>query len=211
MKMKSLFLLGVLALLVAPAGCIFSPDDGEEGGGGGGQDQIPFAGTEDQLMANFRTAYEDMDYNIFKDMLHPDYITLLQESTQQEFPDVGPTLDVAEELRIHQRMFAGQPVTDPDGVLVPGISSINFGTYEQQGTWATSPPNDVIPNARFSLYQVIFEFDRPGYSTLKVEGQIKFYVAGRDSFHNGANRTYWQMIGQQDLTNSTKEYAGLTE
>lgn len=200
MKMKSLFLLAIVALLVAPAGCIFSPDDEPDPGPGPGPVGLPFPSSPDILMANFQKVYEDMDYNNFKDMLHPDYITLLQASTQQEFPDVGPTLDLAEELRIHQRMFGGQPVTDPDGNLVPGISTISFQTFQQVDTWTTSQPNDVIPNAEASNYEVTFLFDRPGFSTLKVDGQIKFYVVGRDSTVDGTVRTYWQMRGQQDLT-----------
>ncbi len=204
MKMRSLFLLAIVALLVAPAGCIFSPDDEPDPDGGTPPVGLPFPSSPDILMSNFQKVYEDMDYNNFKDMLHPDYITLLQVSTQQEFPDVGPTLDLAEELRIHQRMFGGQPVTDPDGNLVPGISTISFQTFQQDVAWATSQPNDVIPNAQFSLYDVTFLFDRPGFSTLKVEGQIKFYAVGRDSTVNGTVRTYWQMRGQQDLTNSGK-------
>ncbi len=205
---KFLLLLAAVALLILPAGCIFSPDDGEDKPTPT-EELIPFAGSEDQLMANFRTAYEDMDYSIFEDLLHPDFITILQNSTIQEFPDVGTTLDLAEELRIHDRMFSGQPVTDPDGALVQAISSISFDIFEQQVTWADSQPNDVIPNARFSLYDVTFLFDRPGASTLKVVGQIKFYVAGRDSVVGGVTKTYWEMIGQQDLTNSGKSQLAL--
>lgn len=204
MNLKSFLLPAALVLLLAPAGCIFSPDDNGGGDNPPPTVTLPFPGSEDQLMSNFRTVYEDMDYNGYKDMLHPDFITILQDATQQEFPDVGPTLDRSEELRIAERMFSGQPVTDPLNVLVPGISTISFSTFEQQGTWADSQPNDVIPNARFALFDVTFLFERPGYSTLKVDGQIKFYAAGRDSFHSGANRTYWQMIGQQDLTASGK-------
>jgi hypothetical protein len=165
---------------------------------------LPFPGTENQLMANFRTTYEDMNVDTMADLLHADFITILQNSTIQEFPDVGTTLDLTEELRIAERMFSGQPVTDPDGDLVQAVSIISFNIFEQQGTWADSQPNDVIPNARFALFDVTFLFGRPGASTLKVEGQIKFYVAGRDSVVGGLTKTYWQMIGQQDLTNSGK-------
>ncbi|MDX2474402.1 MAG: hypothetical protein QNL91_11900 [Candidatus Krumholzibacteria bacterium] len=165
---------------------------------------LPFPGTENQLMANFRTTYEDMNFDTMADLLHADFITILQPSTTQEFPDVGATLDLTEELRIAERMFSGQPVTDPDGALVQAISIISFNIFEQQGAWVTSPPNDVIPNARFALFDVTFLFGRPGASTLKVEGQIKFYVAGRDSVVDGLTKTYWEMIGQQDLTNSGK-------
>lgn len=165
---------------------------------------LPFTGSEDQLMQNFRTTYEDMNFDTMAELLHSDFITILQSSTIQEFPDVGTTLDLAEELRIAERMFSGQPVTDPDGALVQAISQIGFLIFEQQGTWATTPPTDVIPDARSALFDVIILFERPGASTLKVEGAIKFYAVGRDSFHDGSMQTYWQMVGQQDLTNGGK-------
>lgn len=169
-----------------------------------GPARLPFPSTEAQLMANFRTAYEDMNVDTMADLLHADFITILQNGTIQEFPDVGPTLDFAEEMRIAQRMFSGQPVTDPDGALVQAISSISFNIFEQQGAWANTLPTDVIPNARFALFDVSLLFDRPGASTLKVNGQIKFYATGRDSVVGGVTKTFWQMIGQQDLTNSGK-------
>jgi hypothetical protein len=202
MKTKSFLLLAALFLLIAPAGCIFSPDEGDGGGGGGGGTTgLPFPGSEDQLMRNFRTVYETMEFNGYRDMLHPDFITLLQPATQEEFPDVGPTLDREEELLIGERMFSGQAITNSKGDLVPGISAISFEIFEQQGDWATSQPNDVIPNARFAQFEVTFLFDRQGNSTLRVDGLIKFYVTGRDSVVNGVTKTYWQMRGQQDLTN----------
>jgi len=206
MNKKSLLLLVAFVLLIAPAGCIFSPDDGDDDQiKPGPESQLPFAGSEDLLMTNFRTVYEDMDFNSYRDMLHPDYKMILQPSTTTLYPDVGTSLDLEEDLRITERMFSGEPLTDPNGELVPGISSISFDQLEQQGTWATSPSNDVIPNARFGLFEVIFRFERPGHSTLMVQGQIKFYVAGRDSFHEGADRTYWQIIGQQDLTQDSDQ------
>ena len=127
---------------------------------------------------------------------------LLQASTQEEFPDVGSALNRSTELRIHQRMFSGQPVIDPDGNLVPAVSAISFQTFEQQATWQISQPDGPFPDSQFTLYDVTILLDRPGFSTLKVEGQIKFYVSERDSLHEGVNRRYFEMIGQQDLTNS---------
>jgi len=74
--------------------------------------------------------------------------------------------------------------------------------FQPASPWTYSGPNDVIPNARFALYAVVFLFDRGANSTLRVQGQIKFYVTSRDSLHNGVHQPYWSMSGQQDLTDS---------
>ncbi len=161
---------------------------------------LPFAGTEDQLMANFRNVYEEMNFASFDELMHPDFIMLLQQSTIEEFPDLGQTLDLAEEMRIAERMFGGVPVTDPDGALVPGISGIAFPVFARQGAWVDTPDNDPIPHTRSAFYDVMIYFDRVGYSTMRVEGMIKFYVAGRDSLHNGTEQVFYEMKGQFDLT-----------
>ncbi len=201
-------LLALLALLSFPflAGC--DGDDPVEIETVPVPVSLPFPDSENQLLANFRTTYEEMEYHPFVDLLHPDFAMILQNSTVQEFPDLGPALDRADEMRIASRMFSGQPVTDPDGALVQAISGISFDIFEQQTIWTDTQPNDAFPNTRYALYDVTFLFDRPGASTLKVVGQIKFYVTGRDTVVNGEAKSYWQMIGQQDLTNSGKAVAG---
>lgn len=109
---------------------------------------LPFPDTADKLMANFQDLYEQMDVDEIRKLLHPDHLTFLQPSTTTWFPELGETLDIDEELRIHERMFSGQNVTDPLGSLVPAIQSIHFQTFARQGIWSTSPPNDPIPNTR---------------------------------------------------------------
>jgi len=162
---------------------------------------LPFPDSADKLMQNFQTLYEQMDYQEFLKMIHPDYVMILRTSTVTEFPDVGTTLDVSEEQRIHERMFSKHDVMDPHGYLVPGVQSIRFQTFIRQGTWGTSPPNDPIPNAEFALYDAVILLDRgQSYSTLKVQGAIKFYVTHRDSVAGSANRPYYQMYGQVDLS-----------
>jgi hypothetical protein len=203
LKTKYLVLLTLVLALAAGGGCIFSP----------GEDPtdppdtptgLPFPDSPDKLMANFQAIYEQMDYQEYVKMIHPDYIMILKDTTYNEFPDVGQTLDVSEELRIHERMFAKQDVTDPDGILVPGIQTISFQTFIRQGTWSMSPSNDQIPNAEFALYDVVFLFDRgQNYSTLKVQGTIKFYATHRDSVVSGVTKPFYQMYGQIDLTQDT--------
>ena len=156
-------------------------------------------------MKNFQTIYETMDINEYRKIMHPDFLTILQTTTTEEFPDVGTTLDVNEELRIHERMFSGDPLTDPDGIFVPGVASINFDKFLALDTWVVSPQDDIIPNAEWAPFDVVFLFDRgQNFSTLKVAGTIKFYVTSKDSVYQGSPKKYYQMIGQVDLTNLGK-------
>lgn len=164
---------------------------------------LVFPDTPDKLMQNFQAIYELRNVVEYIDLMHDDFQTILQQSTIAEFPDVGETLDFQEEMRIHERMFSGQAVTDPNGDLVPGVANISFSRFIPLDAWAVSPPTDIIPNAEWALYDVEFLFDRgQTYTTLNVQGTIKFYVTSRDSMHQGSLRQYYQMIGQVDLTSS---------
>jgi hypothetical protein len=188
------------SLLLVSAGC----SEDEKSIVGPGPDplsDLPFPGSPDVVMQNFQTIYETRDYDEFKLIMAPGFETILQQSTILGFPDVGETLDLNEELRIHQRMFSGDPVTDPNGDLVPGVANISFSRFINLETWADSAPTDPIPNSKWALYDVEFLFDRgQTFSTLIVEGTIKFYVTSRDSLHQGTMQQYHQMIRQVDLT-----------
>jgi len=157
--------------------------------------------TPDALMANFKAAYENMSYEGLRELLHPDFMMVLQESTIQEFPDIGTTLDLNEELRIHDRMFSGLGVEDPQGNFVPGVKEIVFSTFRRLDTWQQTPADDIFPNAEWAPYQVDILFDRgQEFSTLKVEGTVKFYVTSRELVYKGKTHRYYQMNGQVDLT-----------
>ena len=167
----------------------------------GTPDPMDFPSTSDILMQNFQVAYETMSPTVFAHLIHPQSMIVLQQSTQNTFPDVGATLDRAELTDIIGRMFSKQDVSDPLGSLVPGVQTIQFQTFQRLGAWSTSLPSDVIPNTECALYSVQFLFDRgQAYSTLKVTGNIKFYVSHRDSTAAGQTRPYYQIIGQVDLT-----------
>lgn len=160
-----------------------------------------FPDTPDQLMANFQAAYEHMDPEQLMVTLHPQHLTYLQQETINNFPDLGPTLDRQEEQRIHERMFSGHDVTDPDGALVPGIQAVAFQTLQRQGNWALSPEGDTIPDTEMALYDVVILLDRgTNHTILKVQGSIKFYVVAHDSLIGGQTLPYYRMRGQVDLT-----------
>jgi hypothetical protein len=161
----------------------------------------PGPATPDELMSNFLTIYESMDAAELIALMDPGFVTILQQATTADFPELGATLDVQEETRIHERMFSKQDVTDPNGVLVPGIKSIEFQTIARQGAWTVSRPDDPIPDTECAIYDVVVLFGRgPGYSTLKVQGALKFYVARHESVVGGVTHVYYRMAGQVDLT-----------
>jgi len=170
---------------------------------------IPFPATPDQVMENFRDAYETMDFGEIHGVLHPDHITILQQHTTDQYPSVGTTLDWNEEMHIDQRMFSGEPLTDPDGNFVPAVFGITFDKFEQQDAWTTST-EPLIPDdgdaehpVQRALFNVIVVLDRgQTFSKLLVEGDIEFYVTSRDSLYNGAVRKFYTVRGQKDLTRS---------
>lgn len=185
-------------LLLALVGCGSSsttppPDPGLPG------DRFPT--TADILMANFQLAYETMDPAMLGRATHPQSIIMLQHSTQNTFPDAGEFLDRTEQTRIIGRMFSKQDVLAPGGTVVAAIQTLQFQTFQRVGSWGMSLPTDAIPNTENALYSVQVLFDRgQAYSTLKVTGNIRFYVDHRDSTVSGQTLQYYQIIGQADLT-----------
>ncbi len=83
---------------------------------------------------------------------------------------------------------------------LPGGGAVAHDLGGGSGTGADGHEGIVDP-AQVAVYAASDLFDRPGFSTLKVEGAIIFFVAGRDSVVAGNTRTYRQMRGQNDLTN----------
>ena len=162
---------------------------------------LPFPDTPEQLMANFQEIYEAMDVDEYRLILDPDFETLLQDFTIMDYPHMGLTLDVAEENRIHDRMFSGEDLTDHDGDFIPAISNFSFGIFRPVVDWGISLPTDPIPNTLSSLYEVEIIVDRgPNFPAYMIMGQIRFYVTAAEGKLNGQPKTYYRMAGQLDLT-----------
>lgn len=160
-----------------------------------------FPSAPDLLMARFQAAYVGRDSVALAAMLRPTFVTILQQSTRNTFPDVGETLDRAEQVRITGRMFRGQNVFDPNHMPVPAITSIQVTTFQRAGIWTQSPGNDLFPNAWNALFSVQVLFDRgPSFSPLKVAGNMRFYMTARDSTALGETHPYYQLAGVVDLT-----------
>ncbi|MBK8165360.1 MAG: hypothetical protein IPK64_05235 [bacterium] len=120
-------------------------------------------------------------------------------------------LDAAEDQRIHERMFSGGDVTDPECLLVPGIESLTFRAFARQGAWVASPTADLIPETMYGLFDVLILADRGiGHTIPKAQGQLKVYVALTDSVVAGETRTCCRMRGLVDLTEDHKETEGMS-
>ena len=103
-------------------------------------------------------------------------------------------------------MFSGLGVEDPQGNFVPGVKNISFQVFRALDTWQMSPPDDIIPNAEWAPFEVDILFDRgQEFSTMKVEGTVKFYVTSRELVYKGKTHRYYQMKGQIDLTGRGKK------
>ena len=167
---------------------------------------LPFPDSTWVLMSNFLTSYSRMSAGDYAALLHPDFVTILQPGTVAQFPDVGPTLDAVEERRIHERMFSGHLVTDPEGAPVPAVERIGINGFMQNTVWDLSPADDPIPNTLCASYYVAFSVDRgQNHTLLRVDGTIRFYATYRDSLVDGVNRRYYQLVGQLDQTNGDKD------
>jgi len=188
------------AVLLTAAGC--SEDDPVKV-----QDDDPVIGpaTTDELMAQFRTTYEAMEVENYLALLDPDFLMLLSPETTGEFPEVGPTLDFAEEERIHTRMFSGEAVIDPNGVFVPGVQGIDFPVLMALTGWSQTDDTDNFPDTVWAAFEVVFHFDRgQSYSTLKVEGTVKIYARAHETMVAGTAYSYFLMAGMTDLTQFMK-------
>ena len=196
-----LLLLASLATLVVAPGCIFSPDDsGGGGGGGGGTVQYPWPDTPDQLMTNFKNAYENRDIDAYRDVLDTDYKFVFAEGTDGMDPR-GYWLR-EDELASATNMFSGDPHTNSQGVLAPGISDISFDILVPQGVWEDVPENDPdfgAPGVKKRLYQVRIVLSHSD-GTYTISSQQLFWVIPREvDDGTGATRVRWYLYGQQDL------------
>ncbi len=164
----------------------------------------PFADSPDQAVENLRTAYVFMRIEFLQSVVAPGYLSFLQVCTQDQFVYVGATLDADEELMSAEHIFGGQPITNSNGTLVPGVSSIQFPVLNRVSDWEVAGPGERLPGAFASTYEVAIDLNRPGDSTLTSAGEIRFFAVSSDSLVAGEVWQHWKLIGQDDMTDITK-------
>ena len=161
----------------------------------------PYATSPEDLIGKYQDALEDLDIGAYGYLLHPEFIMILQESTIRDFPTVGATLDRAQEIGIHQRMFAGDSGVDENGEITPPVSSFSMQVPTQLTGWEDSESDAVIPDTPKALFEVSMEYLRAVDKSLVVEGMVELYVVERDSVVDGQTLTIFQLRGMHDLTN----------
>ncbi|MBK7671679.1 MAG: hypothetical protein IPJ24_09815 [bacterium] len=196
-------LLPALVLAALLAGCSAESDPAPPA--------VPPVGpvTPDRLVQDFQTVYETMSAEEHARLLDAAFIMPLQSRAMATFPDLGPAIELAEALRIHERLFSQQDVVDPDQQAVEAVQAIAFQTFERRGDWAEAIQGSAYPGTVNALFDVIMLFDRGGLpSMLKVQGTLQFHVARRDTVVNGVSGTYCRLRAISDLTDDTKLAAG---
>jgi hypothetical protein len=188
-------LIAALAILLAATGC--SDDDPIQVQ----ENPVPGPESPDLLMLQLMGAYEARNVGTYLALLDPEFEMFLTAETMGDFPDLGPTLDYGEEERIHNRMFSGQNVTDPQGNLVPGVQDIAVSVFIPMDAWSATGASDPIQDAVWAPYQVVIHFDRgQSYAAMRVEGILKVYARAHETTSAGKKETYYLLAGMTDLT-----------
>lgn len=199
MKAMRITLLAVVASSVLLAGCIFSPEEGDPPKNDV-NDDLPFAGSPEQLMLNFKQVYEDRNYDGYLTVMNEDFRIFLKQETIQEFGLPRDFFEYAEEIQITEKMFSGNPPSPEVGA----ITDITFKTMQQITAWDETENIDFAGYVE-SEYEVRFEImqETPDGSQkqLNIQGRIKFFLTSEEVEHQGRPRQLYTMVGQIDETN----------
>jgi len=198
---RSLDLLVVLAFLCALAGGCFdaedSPIDPDPA-----VSTYPFPDTAEQLMANVRAAYEDMDITEYAFTLHEDFVFLF--STECLIAPVGGSYTREEDLLHTGRLLSGETGYDQvhDRVL-PAVRDIEIVEFENLTGWSEVAPEEPgFPGGMKAMYAVtaFMTLDTADDNSYGIDGLQVYYVKqDAESVPEGESRLCFYLVGQKDL------------
>ncbi len=192
-------LAAVAALVVLAGGCIFSPDDDPVNPPG--PPSYPFPATQDLLMANFKTSYDNMSIEEYRNVLHTDFKFKFAEGSDVE-PSGYYTRE--QDLQTTTRMFNGEQGMSEIGEVKPGVRDIDFRLLEQLSPeWEDVPESDPdFPGSTRALFnvEIVFNLNDDGNSTITVDSQQIFYAMPvAEVQEDSSTRLRYYLIGQTDL------------
>ncbi len=155
-----------------------------------------FPDTPDKVIQNLRSAYQQMNIDAYRHILHPNFVFKFQQYDIDNLNLPSDHFTREEDLASTENMFSGQIVGE-----VPAVGSISWPMLEGISVWETSY-NPEYPNSQRRLYSFAINITRPGATTLIFHGQQEFYVTSRDSMVDGSPTPYWQLLGQVDLSDT---------
>lgn len=191
-------LVGVMALGVG--GCIFSPDEGGEGG-----DTVTYEKptSEEALMRNFEKAYENMDFDAYKNCLYDSGETassykfkFAQAEIDAGLPDVWT---LANDLEAQEKMFNSTASNAPghEGEYVERIDVLQM---DKNGSLVPSQDLEFSSAEDKRTYSVDIEFvlslPSGSESRLRVTSTQEFYFITIDTDDDGVDE--WYIAGQLD-------------
>jgi hypothetical protein len=163
----------------------------------------PFPDTVEQLMTNFRDAYDSMNITEYDNVLHEDFRFIFAEGSDID-PDGYFTRE--EDLLSTTHMFNGEQGMSDIGEIKPGVRDIDFRLLTQLSpTWEVVPESDVdFPGASRAIFDVelVFNLRDDGNSTITIDSQQCFYVQSEpEEIAGGGSRLRYYLIGHRDLVN----------
>ncbi len=191
----AVLLVAMMAALLALAGC--SKDDPVAP-----PPPVPgeFPDTPDQLVANLEAAYADLDSLAYAATLAPGFRLLFSPEDIADHDLLTDHMTRAEDLQSAYNQFSGELVDQP-GVIEAAVSAIHFTRLEPVEDWKIADAASGFPGAQRRIYEIEIAIERPGNSTLIIEGLQVFFVTSRDSTDSRqGTRRYCQLLGQRDLT-----------
>lgn len=185
MKLRSLLFFVLLATFAA-TGCLFSPDDNGDDGGGVTPD-LPEADTLEQLIANFKTAYNERNIDYYQIVLSENYKFVAKDNAGD--------YNYTEDVEIHRKMFNGE--TGVGQIAIEDVSVISLVGVE---SWQETPSNDphfgTAGESWFRPFDVAIDFSISGQSlTYQVRGLVIFYASREGEV--------FKLLGQTDNTNGS--------
>lgn len=164
-------------------------------------DRFPFPDTPQQLMTNFRNAYDEMDLGEYGAALHPDFRFVFVEGSPVAPP--GGVFTRAEDLRSTTDMFAGESGHGPDGELLAGVRDVEFERLERYSDWEVASGSDpFFPYATRAFFwvRVVFILDTDAANSITVDALQQFHVqAVEETQPGGGTRCHFYLIGHRDL------------
>lgn len=157
------------------------------------------------LLLGFQTAYADRDLKTYLALLDPEFRFFLHPLTVNLYPELAAGLDLTREEQIHERMFSGEGVIDPDLEPRPGVQQIYFNEFQPLDTWKTTDDPTNFPEATWALFDLDMVIDcGQNFTTYEARGQVKIYIREYTRMAGGKEIKYYKLAGMLDLTQSDK-------